>query len=157
ALERAAELSPDPDDQARRLVAAGEAALAAGQPERALAAATRATGNPAVAGRVAALRGPIQLRAGLLSEAVGTLCDGADLVAGTDPVAAVEMLYTAAEAAGYEGAVPIVLRIAERIGRIPAPTQPARLLREWLVGIGEVLSGAVERGGARLRAAAVDP
>src|SRR5439155_15648941 len=33
ALERAAELSPDPADRARRLVAAGEAAFQAGQPE----------------------------------------------------------------------------------------------------------------------------
>jgi len=153
ALERAAELSPDPTDRDRRLVAAGEAALEAGQPERALACAARA----GQATGVAALRGQVQLRAGLLSEAVGTLCAGADLVSSTDPQAALEMLTSAAEAAGYAGAMPSVIGIAERAARIATPTEPARLLREWLLGVAEVLAGDVERGGARLRATAVDP
>jgi DNA-binding CsgD family transcriptional regulator len=155
ALERAAELSPDPGDQARRLVAAGEAAFQAGQPERALACAARAgqvaAGDPAVLGRVAALRGQVQLRAGMLSESVGTLCDGADLVAGTDPGAALEMLYGAAEAAGYAGAMPAVAGVAERARRTAPQTEPSRIVREWLIGIADILSGDVQGGGVRLR------
>src|SRR5437764_24572 len=95
ALERAAELSPGAADRARRLVAAAGAAARAGQPGRALAAAVRAErdagGDPPLLGRIAALRGQIQLRAGLISEAVGTLTAGAEPAAHTDPPAAPAM------------------------------------------------------------------
>src|SRR5262249_37239141 len=68
ALERAAELSPTAQQRARRLVAAGEAAFQAGQPERALACAGRAAqagaGDPAILARVAGLRGHLQVRQG---------------------------------------------------------------------------------------------
>jgi DNA-binding CsgD family transcriptional regulator len=161
ALERAAELSPGAADRARRLLGAGAAAFPAGQPERALAAAGRAErdagGDPALLARVATLRGQVQLRAGLLSEAVGTLCDGADLVAGTDGQAALEMLYTATEAAGDAGDAHVVLGIAARARRIDPPTAQARLLHDWLTGVADILSGDVDRGGATLRAAADDP
>ena len=99
AFERAAELSPDAVSQASRLVDAGQAAFQAGQPERALACAQRAehlaAGGTAVPGRAAWLRGRIQLRAGQLGEAIGTLCDGAGILAGQDPQAAMEMLLDA--------------------------------------------------------------
>ncbi|HEU5392036.1 MAG TPA: hypothetical protein VFV73_39695 [Streptosporangiaceae bacterium] len=85
AFERAAELSPDAAAAARRLVEAGQAAVQAGQPERALACAERAeklaAGATAVPGQAAWLRGRIQLRAGQLGEAIGTLCDGAEVLA----------------------------------------------------------------------------
>ena len=161
ALERAAELSSGAADRARRLVAAGEAAFQSGQPERALAAAARAerdaAGDPAVLGRVAALRGQVQLRGGLLSAAVGTLCDGAALVAGTDQRAALEMLFGATEAAGYAGDIPVVLDIAERARRTAAPTAEARILQDWLTGIADILAGLVDRGAAVLRGAADHP
>jgi DNA-binding CsgD family transcriptional regulator len=161
ALERAAELSPGAADRPRRLVAAAETAAQAGQPARALAAAARAEreagGDPPLLGRIAALRGQIQLRSGLIGEAVGTLRGGADLVAETDPQAALEMLFAASEAAGYAGDIPLVLDIAARAGRLATPDASARLLRDWLTGIADVVSGEVERGAAVLRAAAERP
>jgi DNA-binding CsgD family transcriptional regulator len=157
ALERAAELSPGAPDRARRLVAAGEAAFQAGQPERALACAARAErvapGDRTLLGRTAALRGHLQLRQGQLDAAVGTLCAGAELVADTDPLAALELLFAAAEAAGYAGDVPAVLEIAERARRAAAPTAPARLLRDLLGGIAGVLRGEVDAGIALIRTA----
>ncbi|TMM35992.1 MAG: LuxR family transcriptional regulator [Actinobacteria bacterium] len=161
ALERAAELSPGAADRARRLVAAAGAAARAGQPGRALAAAVRAErdagGDPPLLGRIAALRGQIQLRAGLISEAVGTLTAGAELVADTDPRAALEMLFGATEAAGYAGDMPVVLDLAARARRLNTTDARARLLRDWLTGIADVISGEVERGAAVLRAAADHP
>src|SRR5205823_942153 len=110
--DRAGGLPPGAADRARRRAAAAGAAAGAGQPGRALAAAVRAErdagGDPPLLGRIAALRGQIQLRAGLISEAVGTLTAGAELVADTDPRAALEMLFGATEAAGYAGDMPVV-------------------------------------------------
>src|SRR5207248_8688524 len=156
-----AELSPGAADRARRLVAAAEAAAQAGQPGRVLAAAVRAErdagGEPPVLGRIAALRGQVQLRAGLISEAVGTLTAGAELVADTDPRAALEMLFAGSEAAGYAGDMPVVLDLAARARRLATPDAPARLLQAWLTGIADLVSGEVERGAATLRAAADHP
>src|SRR5262249_35201976 len=110
-----------------------------------------AAGNAVVRARAAALRGQVQVRGGLLVEAMGTLRSGAALVAGTDPQAALEMLYGAAEAAGYRGGLPGVLEIAEQARGFATPTPSARILREWLLGFADVLSGDVARGGGRLR------
>src|SRR5439155_6933210 len=124
-------------------------------PERALACVARA--EPGASGpvraRVAALRGQVQLRGGLLDAAVGTLCEGAALAADGDPAAALEMLFGASEAAGYGGAMPAVLDIAGRARPLPATTPGARMLRESLMGIAEIVSGQVEQGSARLGAA----
>ena len=130
AFERAAELSPDAAAAARRLLDAGQAAFQAGQPERALADAQRAehlaagerptAGGTAVPGRAAWLRGQIQLRAGQLGEAIGTLGDGAEVLADQDPQAAIEMLLDASEAAEYAGDAPAMTAIAAQAGRVAA-------------------------------------
>ena len=155
AFERAAELSPDAASQARRLIDAGQAAFQAGQPERALACAQRAehlaAGSTAVPGRAAWLRGQIQLRAGLLSEAIGTLCDGAAAMASQDPEAAMEMLLDASEAAEYAGDIPAMIAIAGQAQRVaaPAPAAGAGLL----AGIADMLSGQTDRGSAAISGA----
>jgi DNA-binding CsgD family transcriptional regulator len=165
AFERAAELSPDAAAAARRLVAAGQAAVQAGQPERALACAERAeqlaAGGTAVPGQAAWLRGRIQLRAGQLGEAIGTLCDGAEILAGQDPQAAMEMLLDASEAAEYAGDVPAMVAIAGQAGRVaasaaaPGAGLPAGIAAGagLLAGIADVLTGRTERGSAAIGAA----
>jgi DNA-binding NarL/FixJ family response regulator len=157
ALERAAELSPDRPDRARRRVAAGEAALQAGQPERALADAAAgerdADGDPVLRARAAALRGQVLLRGGRLGEAAGTLADGAALIADTDPEVAAEMLFGAAEAAGYAGTPATVFALADQVRTMPVSTPRARVLQHWLSATADVLSGELEQGSRVLRAA----
>jgi DNA-binding CsgD family transcriptional regulator len=165
AFERAAELSPDAVSQASRLVEAGQAAFQAGQPERALACAQRAehlaAGGTAVPGRAAWLRGRVQLRAGQLGEAIGTLCDGAGILAGQDPQAAMEMLLDASEAAEYAGDAPAMVTIAGQAGRVaasaaaPGAGLPAGIASGagLLTGIADMLGGQAERGGASIGAA----
>jgi DNA-binding CsgD family transcriptional regulator len=151
ALERAAELSPDPADRGRRLLAAGEAALLAGQPERAMDCATRA--EPVVPAGAAALRGQLQLRAGLLAEAAATFRTGAELVAAHDPGTALDLLFGASEALGFAGDMAAVLTVADRARELDAPDPDARLARDLLTGIADVLAGATERGSAAIRRA----
>jgi DNA-binding CsgD family transcriptional regulator len=171
AFERAAELSPDAAAAARRLLDAGQAAFQAGQPERALADAQRAehlaagerptAGGTAVPGRAAWLRGQIQLRAGQLGEAIGTLGDGAEVLADQDPQAAIEMLLDASEAAEYAGDAPAMTAIAAQAGRVAASaTTPGAGLPAGiaagaglLAGIADMLSGQAERGSAAISAA----
>jgi len=165
AFERAAELSPDAVAAAGRLVGAGEAAFQAGQPERALACAQRAerlaVDGTAVPTRAAWLRGRIQLRAGQLSEAIGTLCDGAEIIAGQDPQAAMEMLLDASEAAEYAGDAPAMVAIAGQAGRVaasvtvPGAGLPAGIASGagLLAGIADTLSGQAGRGSAAISAA----
>ncbi|HEY6797537.1 MAG TPA: hypothetical protein VI248_22920, partial [Kineosporiaceae bacterium] len=132
ALQRAAELSPDVTIRARRLVEAGEAALQAGQPEWALdcvGRAEQAAGRGAIGGRVAAVRGNIQLRAGQLGQAVATLRDGAVLLSADDPTLAVEMLWTAAEAAGNTGDMGGLVTAAEQARTVPVAPSGAWLAR----------------------------
>jgi DNA-binding CsgD family transcriptional regulator len=157
AFERAAELSPDAVSQARRLVDAGQAAFQAGQPERALACAQRAAhlaaGSTTIPGRAAWLRGQIQLRAGLLSEAIGTLRDGAELMAGQDPQAAMEMLLDASEAAEYAGDTPAMIAIAGQAARAAASAPATAPGAGLLAGIADMLTGQTEQGSAAISAA----
>ena len=157
ALERSAELSPDRPDRARRRVAAGEAAFQAGQPERALADAAAgerdADGDPVLRAGVAALRGQIQLRGGRLGEAAGTLADGALLIADTDPELAAEMLFGAAESAGYAGAPATVFALATQARTLPVSMPRGRVLQQWLTATADLLGGELERGTKVLGAA----
>ena len=155
ALQRAAELSPDAMVRGRRWVEAGEAALAAGRPEWALECAGRAeqAGDRAVSGRAAAVRGYTQLRAGLLSQAVGTLREGAEFLAESDPTAALEMLAAAFEAAVHAGDMGGVLAVADQARTVAVTPPGARPLYDLLCGIADVLSGQPERGGPTVMAA----
>jgi DNA-binding CsgD family transcriptional regulator len=155
ALQRAAELSPDATVRGRRLAEAGEAALAAGRPEWALECARRAeqAGDRAVSGRAAAVRGYAQLRAGLLSQAVSTLREGAGLLAGSDPTAALEMLAAAFEAAVHAGDTAGVLAAAGQARTVATTPPGARPLCDLLCGIADILSGQPERGNPAVGAA----
>ena len=157
AFERAAELSSDTASRARRLVESGQAAFQAGQPERALACATRAghlaAGGTTTSGRAAWLRGRIHLRVGRLDEAIGTLCDGASVMADEDPQAAMEMLLEASEAAEYVGGISTMVAIAGQAQRVDTSSPAISAGASLLAGIADMVSGKTERGSAAITAA----
>ena len=105
-LARAAELSPDEGQRARRLLAAAEAALIAGQPVRAgalLEAATPRLGDPLAQAQARRLQGTIRFALGQAGEAAPVLLEAARALAPADGRGAREALLEAVEAALFAG------------------------------------------------------
>lgn len=102
ALERAARLSPVKDDVARRLLAAGQAAGAAGAQDRSLALVVEASAVASDRGLRAHaqhLRGRLMVWSGNPAEATALLVAEAERAAGHDPVLSATMLADAANGA----------------------------------------------------------
>jgi DNA-binding CsgD family transcriptional regulator len=102
AFERAADLAADPASVSRRLRAAGEAAGAAGAPDRALALIQRAAGaatDPSDRGVLEHLRGRMLVWRGQAEEGVRVLTEEADRIAPRDPARAASVLADAANGA----------------------------------------------------------
>jgi DNA-binding CsgD family transcriptional regulator len=105
-LSRAAQLSADEGQHARRLLAAAEAALTAGQPVRAgalLEEATPKLGDPLARARARRLQGTIRFALGQAGEAAAILLEAARALAPADPRGAREALLEGGEAAVYAG------------------------------------------------------
>ncbi|WP_328406994.1 helix-turn-helix transcriptional regulator [Nocardia sp. NBC_00403] len=107
AWERAARLSPDPADRACRLVAAAEAALDAGQHQRALELADETVhsmdAGPEDRARLAIVRARNEFDRGSLRAAHRLLVDGAADLASVKPHHAARLLIGAATAAWTTG------------------------------------------------------
>jgi DNA-binding CsgD family transcriptional regulator len=144
ALERAAELSPDPGDQARRLVAAASAAVPSGQGDWVQDLATRAlavTADPEL--RLAARHdaGWALAWSGRRTAALSALISVAEEAARDQPALAWDALGSAATVAYQSGtpatrqAVSRVLGLLERQGSAPsgrAPGIDVNVLRLWI-------------------------
>ena len=105
-LTRAAELSTEEGQRARRLLAAAEAALTAGQPFRAGALLEEATpdlGDPLARAQARRLQGTIRFALGQAGEAAPILLEAARALAPADGRGAREALFGAFEAAVYAG------------------------------------------------------
>ena len=129
ALERAARLSPEPADFARRLLAAGETASAAGQLDRSLAllAETAATAaDERVSARADHLRGLTMMWRGGAVDAVELLARHGNRVADSAPDLAASMLADAAMASAVIGEARHTLELAERaVGLLAGAGDPA--------------------------------
>jgi DNA-binding CsgD family transcriptional regulator len=136
ALERAADLSPDPARQADRLLAAAETALSAGQTEWAGDLAARAlnlTGGQVLRSRGRHVAGWALAWAGRYREAAGILVPLARDTAASDPSAAWDALGLAAVAA-YQAGDPELLRvIADALVELP-PTDRDDI-RLWVLAV----------------------
>ncbi|MGX1805772.1 LuxR C-terminal-related transcriptional regulator [Nocardia sp. NPDC055321] len=106
AWERAARLTPDPVQRARRLVHAVENAADAGQFTRACVLARQAresTRSPAHRARLAGVLAHIEFEHGSPATAHGLLCTGAQEAAAADPALAAAMLFDAGRMAWVLG------------------------------------------------------
>lgn len=150
AYERAAELSVD-RRRGVRLVAAADAAWAAGQPDRTdqlLDRADTADPDAGLRAHIHELRGGVAARCGSLDVALATLQRAAAAIQDDDPDGAVRLLSDAVHVSFYR-LLPESARIAAaEIGRLlPRAQDPAaRALGSVATGMSLVLTGAGRRG-----------
>lgn len=148
AYERAADLSPNPADRARRLIAAADSAWLAGQPARTRHLVDRAesyTTDPLLRARLLHLRGRTASRNGAVDEAYQALLQGAQLVRDLAPALALQMLAEAVEAADYAGDLVRSRKAAQLAADLhPEADARSRFLAAWL-SIGRIpMQGARE-------------
>jgi DNA-binding CsgD family transcriptional regulator len=146
-MERAAALSPDPDDRGRRLAGAAEAAWLAGNPERARAllftAQEQSSALP-LRTEVAYLRGSIELASGSVDYAMTVLRDAAAERLGStmSRESAAPLLIRAMDAAMAANDVPQALaigRMSEPLGDEPDPVCAQRAAS--IAGSARILAG----------------
>jgi DNA-binding CsgD family transcriptional regulator len=141
ALERAADLSPKPADQASRLVAAAETAVSAGHTEWAGDLAARAlglTGDQDLRSRGEHISGRALAWAGRYLSAAGILLPLARETAFRDPVAAWNALGLAATAAYQAGDPELLQVVADTLAALPPttalPTDQGEI-RLWVLAV----------------------
>ncbi|MFC9970839.1 AAA family ATPase [Spirillospora sp. NPDC127200] len=137
AYERAALLSAEPEAKAHRQILAAEAALEAGDLDRAGAlgrrAAERVGEAPAVRARLAHVQALADFWKGSYPTAHRQLLDGAALVGDTGPAQAAEMLIQAVHTSWYLGE-PQLAATLERLSALPlADTDPLAPIARFLV------------------------
>ncbi|GAA2388567.1 helix-turn-helix transcriptional regulator [Streptomyces glaucosporus] len=161
ALWRAAELTGDDQDgddqdgdaqdtgvRAARLTAAAEHAWSAGFPYRALALLDRARALPvhdAVRGRTELVRGSLELRNGVVTDAHELLSYAARLLAPYDPHTARRALLHASEASWAVGDIGGLRADLARIAALPHSAGDP-LLDDYRAGLDAVLCGDFARG-----------
>jgi len=154
ALERAAELSPDPHERARRLLDAAEEAWESGRAPQAARLVDRASHvvtTPPVQGRVAQLRGRFESRRGVVHDGYEMLLAAADLLAAVEPQRAAASLVEALEAAFLAGDLTMVAELGRRALELPTgETIPAV---EHVAGMSALLGGDTGRAAPLLRSA----
>ncbi len=155
ALERSAELTPDDSLRGKRLLAAADAAWAAGAPQRSISLLARADPLIVTAPERAALlylRGLIELRCGVPDAAYELLLRSAAYVRERDPRAALEALVLAGEAASYGGDPRPTIELGRQAAAVPAEDSAEQeQIVGLLVGAAEVFSGDWKSGTQRLR------
>jgi DNA-binding CsgD family transcriptional regulator len=139
ALERAAELSTDPADRVRRLVAATRTAWQAGKRDRALnllTAVEDVVTEPALLAECKHIRGLVDISCGSLVDAGASLLSGGRLVSASDPRKALEMFLDTALAAGRAGHVELMITAGREASAVTATDETDGLRRDLLVDVG---------------------
>lgn len=154
ALERAADLTPTPELQAHRLLAAAQLAWKAGKPDRARTvldrAAPLATDRPLLAG-ISRLHGQIAFACAEPDAAYEHLRSGADLIATLDPPLAASMLAEMGQIAWVSGDAQRVGEVARRLVALPAPTDRTAVTASLVVGLDRFLNGDTAAATAALQ------
>jgi DNA-binding CsgD family transcriptional regulator len=158
AYERAAELSAEPSDRGRRLVAAARSAGLAGRDAQASALADQAeplVGDPLLMAEIARVRGEAVTLHGSPAEVVDVLVEAARATAQAAPRQAVELLMAASRAAvegGVRDSIAEIGPLAESIC-IDAGDEPAFFMRALITGLCAMWTGDTARGAALLEPA----
>lgn len=144
AWARAAELTPDPDDRARRLYAAAQSSLAAGRPletEQLARAALVDTDDPLLRSELLQLRGQVEWNTRSLDDGYRTVCLAAATAAPVDPARARVLAMLAAALASF-GARADDAHDPQTIVAAPGPDAPApERVTGWLLeGYGAVVA-----------------
>jgi len=145
ALERAADLSLDDEDRARRLAVGADAAWRAGLPERAVALLERASPlarDSDIRAELDQLYGVIAHGSGVPAEGVAMLLQAAATLAPRDPDRALEILLDAADAATYAGNAAAAIEAGRRAARLGATAQGSDVLVGLMAAVASVLEGA---------------
>ncbi|GES29917.1 AAA family ATPase [Streptomyces angustmyceticus] len=148
-LDRAAQLTADADRRAERLHDAARAAWQAGQAARTeelVREALPLTDRPGTTGRLLRLRGAVELRGGVLTDACPTLVRAAGLLAADAPDDAARTLIQAAEAASHIGDLARYGELGRAAGRLPGRSPVVECTRLLLTGIGHVVAADTDRG-----------
>ncbi|MEU7857429.1 AAA family ATPase [Nonomuraea sp. NPDC049141] len=160
AYRRAAQLSPEPRDQVRRLISSAEAAMDAGQLLQARALADRAallTDDPREHARLAGVRAAIEFEQGSPSVAHGILMTAAAPVSAVDPTRAASMLLEAVRDAWFAGAPELARQGIDRVHALALPSghhlQP---VISAMTGLAALLAGDATRGLVPIHAALAD-
>src|SRR3954469_10781818 len=157
ALERAAELSLDDEDRARRLAVGADAAWRAGLPERAVALLERAspiTRDPDIRAELDHLYGVIAHGSGVPAEGVGMLLKAAAPLAPSDPDRALKILLDAADAATYAGDADAAIEAGQRAAELRGTAHGSDALVGLLSAVASVVEGGRTDQPAVLRGAA---
>jgi DNA-binding CsgD family transcriptional regulator len=157
AFERAAALTADEEERARRLTAAAENAWLGGRVERALRLLEGA--RPLVSESIQRADidrylGLIEMTRGVPADACRLLLRAATEVAPIDEERALQLLNLAGLAAAYAGDKEAAVAIAEAAGRLAVQqTAFARMLAQLLLGLGAHAEGDFANAAPRLRVA----
>ncbi|HZG02857.1 MAG TPA: LuxR C-terminal-related transcriptional regulator [Streptomyces sp.] len=145
----------DADVRAARLTAAAEHAWSAGRPHRALALLDQARTPPvhdAVRGRAELVRGTLELRNGVVTDAHEVLTYAARLLGPYDPHTAREALLLATDASWAVGDIAGFRADLARIAELDAAAGDP-LVEEYRAGLDAVMCGDFARGTPPLRRA----
>jgi DNA-binding CsgD family transcriptional regulator len=156
ALERAADLSPDDEDRARRLAVGADAAWRAGLPERAVALLERASPlarDSDLRAELDHLYGVIARGSGVPAEGVAMLLQAAATLAPSDPDRALEILLDAADTATYAGNATAAIEAGRRAARLGATARDSDVLVGLMGAVASVLAGATTDQPADVRRA----
>ena len=155
-LARAAQLTPDAEPRARRLLEAAGDAVRCGEVERAaglLEESAELTSDPLAAADVERLRGHVEMRRGSPTAAHERLVREAERVRSRDPRRAAAMYLEAAVAHLATGDIEALIAGAERARALAASVEPVvELLATAVIGEGEIARGQIDHGYALLQA-----
>jgi DNA-binding CsgD family transcriptional regulator len=152
--ERAADLTPDENSRARRLVAAAQSAWLAGQAARARVLLDRAVvppGDPPLRAEADHLRGYIELLTGTPADAFAVLTAGSDLAAPAVPARAALMLADAGQIAWMTGDVHGLSHAAARLASLPSPGGAGTVVARIVVALDTFLHGDTARAATLVR------
>ena len=157
AFERAASLTADEQDRARRLTAAAESAWLAGRVERTLMllqAARPLVSEPIQRADIDRFLGLIEMTRGVPADACRLLLRSATEVAPIDAERALQLLNLAGLAAAYAGDKEAAVAIAEVARGLSVEESPfLRMLAQLLIGLGAHAQGDFADAAPRLRLA----